>query len=220
MGDSGDFERELAVLLARWRSEAAPHPERGVVPSVDPAGGGLGARLLVLMEQPATVTAALGDEAVCGEDGMSSSVRFFLSCREQSGLSRTDYLRWNAVPWASVHALAEGAPPSARRPPGRAELDAAREALHELLTAMVELRAVVALGAVPLEALMRYFTLHPHPVLRPVLAAPHPSPANGRHRSEQRERIVNALRRAGDLGGLEPASPCSVLDCRRPEGTS
>jgi len=49
---------------------------------------------------------------------------------------------------------------------------------------------------------MRYFTLHPCPVLRPVLAAPHPSPANGTHRREQRERIVNVLRRASELGGL------------------
>ncbi|MEO3939407.1 uracil-DNA glycosylase family protein [Dermatophilaceae bacterium Soc4.6] len=202
MGDVDDLERGVEVLLARWRMVAAQHPERGVVPSVDPAGGGLGARLLVLMEQPAPVTAAMGAEAVCGEDGPSSSVRFFVSCREQSGLSRTDYLRWNVIPWARAHAPDEAAPPSARRPPGRAELDDAREGLHELLTAMVELRAVVALGSVPLEALMRYFTLHPRPVLRPVLAALHPSPANGRHRREQRERIVNALRRAGELGGL------------------
>jgi len=146
MRDVADLEREQQVLLTRWRSEAAQSPEKGVVPSFDPAGGGLGAPVLVLMEQPARATAAMGAEAVCGADGPSSSVRFFVSCREQSGLSRADYLRWNVIPWAQTHASVGAATPSARRPPGRAELDDAREGLHELLTAMVELRAVVALG--------------------------------------------------------------------------
>lgn len=64
---------------------------------------------------------------------------------------------------------------------------------------MPSLRPVVTLGASALTGIMRYFTLHPAPLLYPVLAAPHPPPANGAHRHEQHTRIVNALRRAAVL---------------------
>ncbi|MEA9984210.1 MULTISPECIES: hypothetical protein [Subtercola] len=40
------------------------------------------------------------------------------------------------------------------------------------------------------------YTLHDHPIIVPVLAAPHPSPANGHRRSANHVRAVNALLRS------------------------
>jgi len=62
-------------------------------------------------------------------------------------------------------------------------------------------RVVVPLGAVALNAVMRYFTPAEAPVIVPVLAAPHPSPANGAHRAEQHLRMVNAFTRAAVIAG-------------------
>ncbi|ROQ22192.1 hypothetical protein EDF25_2933 [Curtobacterium sp. PhB131] len=45
-----------------------------------------------------------------------------------------------------------------------------------------ELRAVVASGGMAIDSVMRHLTLHACARVIPVLATPHPSPANGRHR--------------------------------------
>lgn len=174
----------LDVLVDRWRR--APDGCQRFVPEMDPFGGRTRARLLVLMQSPAAVTVAQGAAAVCGEDSPSRAVQLFVGCRKEAGLDRTDYLRWNVIPWAIPAAGAVR----------KRDLDEARPALHDLLTVLADIEAVVTLGSAALEGYMRYATLHPDPVVRPVLAAPHPSPANGAHRTEQRVRIVNALTRA------------------------
>ncbi|MGG7453018.1 hypothetical protein ACQ3HE_19140, partial [Plantibacter auratus] len=51
-----------------------------------------------------------------------------------------------------------------------------------------------------LDGVMRHLTLHDDARVIPVLGAPHPSPANGRHRADQHLRSVNALRLADRLG--------------------
>ncbi|WP_353650023.1 uracil-DNA glycosylase family protein [Nakamurella sp. A5-74] len=173
----------LDDLVSRWRAAA---PGR-FVPAFDPDSGRTRARVLVLLERPAADTVARGDEAVSSEDNPNRSSRAFRDARIASGITRRDYLRWNMIPWA------DPGPPAVIR---SAELDSARDALHELMTALPLLRSIVTLGQPALDGVMRYFTLHDTPVIRTVLAAPHPSPANGRHRAEQHVRIVAALSRA------------------------
>lgn len=173
----------LDVLVNRWRAAVSGR----FVPSFDPDSGRTEARVLVLMERPAADTVARGDDAVSSEDNPNPSSRAFRHARIASGITRRDYLRWNMIPWADHCPLA-----MART----AELDSARDGLHELLTALPLLRSIVTLGQPALDGVMRYFTLHDNPVIRTVLAAPHPSPANGRHRAEQHVRIVAALSRA------------------------
>lgn len=186
----------LADLVKRWRSDENGDPR--FVPNFDPEAAGTQARILVLMERPAPSTVNQGAAAVCGEGNGSPAVQAFVAARRDARLSRATYLRWNIIPWVSPTTPA----PKGATGPGRAaatELDAARPALHELLLSLPSLRAVVTLGAPALTGVMRYFTLHPAPLLYPVLAAPHPSPANGVHRHEQHTRMVNALRRAALL---------------------
>lgn len=172
----------LDHLVTAWRGAA---PGR-FVPSFDPNSGRTDARVLVLLERPAVDTVARGDDAVSSEDNANPSSRSFRRARIEAGLARQDYLRWNIIPWIDTDPVASKV----------AELDGARAALHDLLSALPRLERIVTLGQPALTGVMRYFTLHENPVLRMVLAAPHPSPANGRHRGEQHVRIVAALSRA------------------------
>ena len=73
---------------------------------------------------------------------------------------------------------------------------ATRLGLGELLPLLPALETVITYGAVALNGIMRHLTLDDNARLVHVIAAPHPSPANGHHRSEQAERSVRALRLA------------------------
>ncbi|KTR76790.1 hypothetical protein NS234_10145 [Microbacterium oxydans] len=172
---------DLNRLVDHWRRDGEKF-----VPAFDPAGGGVDARVLVLLESPAHSTIQAGTAAVASEDNPNATARAFKTARIESGLAREAYVRWNIIPWARDTAA----------PPTIAEIDDARAALHDLLKALPEIRAVVPLGTVALTGVMRYLTLHPDPVLFRTFAAPHPSPANGHRRAERHDRMVKALRHA------------------------
>ena len=178
----------LNRLVESWRSADAGR----FVPWFDPDDGGVNARVLVLLERPAPSTVAAGSKGFSSEDNASASSRAFRAARMAAGVDRGDILRWNIVPWVSTDSL------SPLRIP---EIDDARDALHVLLCALPRLRGIVALGSAALAGSMRYLTLHDGPVVLPVFAAPHPSPANAARRAERPIRIANALRRARDCSG-------------------
>jgi uracil-DNA glycosylase len=190
---SGYWDEHVAPLndlVRHWRASADP-PR--FVPWFDPDSGGVGARVLVLLQSPAASTVQAGPEAISSEDNPNRSSRALRAARIEAGLRRTDYLRWNIIPWACA----------AAGPPTVADLDAAQPALHAVLRLLPELTGIVTLGGHALTGVMRYFTLHPDPVIAPVLGAPHPSPANGHRRAERHERTVRALQRALP-GGSRP----------------
>lgn len=173
----------LNVLAAYWRAEV---PGR-FVPWFDPDDAGIHARVIVLLERPAPSTVAQAEAALSSEDNDNASSRAVRAARIESGLQRDQYLRWNVIPWVDPHAS---------RASGDVAVDSARGALHALMTELPELRVIIALGSVAVNAVMRYFTLAADPVIVPVIGAPHPSPANGAHRHEQHQRMTNAFRHA------------------------
>lgn len=179
----------LNQLVQQWRTDT--HPPR-FVPWFDPDSGGVGARVLVLLQSPAAATVQAGPGSLSSEDNPNASSRALRAARIEAGLRRTDYLRWNIIPWAAP----------GPGPPALADLDAAQPALHALLCLLPELTGIVTLGNHALTGMMRYFTLHPDPVITCVLAAPHPSPANGHRRAERHERTVRALQRAVRASGI------------------
>jgi uracil-DNA glycosylase len=175
----------LAALVEELRHP--PGPTERFVPGFDPRSGGVGARVLVLMESPGPATIAQGAAAISSEDNPGPTAAAFRAARLESGLAREDYLRWNVIPWALP------------RKPTVDDLEEARPALGHLLTALPELRAVVAFGTPALTGIMRYFTLDAGARVVPVLAAPHPSPANATRSGEKHLRAVTALRHAARL---------------------
>ncbi|MDK8172169.1 uracil-DNA glycosylase family protein [Curtobacterium citreum] len=174
--------RSLNALAETWRT--APDGSRRFVPSFDPRSGGTSSRVLVLMQSPGPQTIAAAHAAICSEDNPGPTAAVFRAARIESGLARNAYLRWNLIPWEL---------PGRVRP---ADIDEGRRALGTLLEVLPVLDAIVTYGTIALDGVMRNLTLDEHARLVPVIAAPHPSPANGRHRAEQHRRSVQALRLA------------------------
>ncbi|QCR19186.1 uracil-DNA glycosylase family protein [Agrococcus sp. SGAir0287] len=187
MNDETDFGpiEALDALAARWRTDSTGAPR--FVPGFDPRSGGARSRVLVLMESPGPATIAAGAAAICSEDNTGPTAAALRDARHAVGLPRSWMLRWNLIPW-QVHGRATVA-----------EREAGRAALAELLDTLPYLRVIVTFGTIALDGVMRHFTLADDPTVVPVLAAPHPSPANGRHRHEQRTRAEHALALACEI---------------------
>lgn len=172
----------LFELLGSWRHPEGK-PER-FVPGFDPHSGGDRSKVLVLMESPGPATIAQGATAISSEDNPGPTAKAFRAARIESGLARDQYLRWNVVPWALP------------RSPTVSDLEEARPALGQLLDVLTDVRAIVTFGTPALTGVMRHFTLSDDVRVVPVLAAPHPSPANATRFAEKRLRAVAALRHA------------------------
>ena len=177
--------QRLDELLDSWR-HLDFGPER-FVPGFDPCSGGDRSTVLVLMESPGPATIAQGTTAISSEDNPGPTATAFRAARIESGLAREQYLRWNVVPWALP------------RSPTVSDLEEARPALGQLLDVLTEVRAIVTFGTPALTGVMRHFTLTDDARIVPVLAAPHPSPANATRYAEKHLRAVIALRHAAAL---------------------
>lgn len=174
--------RELNRLAVRWRISLDGTAR--FVPRFDPESGGTASTVLLLMESPGPSTVTMGERAVCSEDNPGPTAAALRRARTEAGLPREATLRWNLIPWALPGR------------PTRRDVEEGRIALGELLTHLPQLRAIVTFGTIALDGVMRHLTLDEDAALVPVIAAPHPSPANGAHRHEQHRRAVQALRLA------------------------
>lgn len=151
----------LAPLRALARRIAA---ERGAsVPEPDPLDGGVGARLLLLLETPGP--RGTGFVSRDNPTGTAANLFRFL---DEAGLARADTLIWNAVPWV-IHA-----PGARNRAPRRAEIAAAAPYLEPLLACLPRLAVIVLAGRVAGLSRRALETLRP---ACPIIAVPHPSPA-------------------------------------------
>ena len=177
----------ISALAARIRA-ATGRP----VPEPDPLDGGIGARLLLLLETPGP--RASHEDAIVSRDkpgGTGANLRRFLGA---AGIARRETLIWNAVPWI-IHA-----PGARNRAPRMAELRAGLAWLPPLLELLPALCVAVLAGR---------FAAAAEPVLRaarpglPVLAMPHPSPTYVCTSPEVPARIMAALAAAaGVLRGV------------------
>lgn len=149
----------LRAMAARIAAEiGAP------VPDPDPLDGGVGARLLLLLETPGPAIVRTGVVSRDNPTGTAANLFRFLA---EAEIARGDTLIWNAIPWV-IHA--EGA---LNRAPRRAEVRAAAPWLAPLLALLPELAVVVLAGRVAGAAQDGIARLRPD---LPVVAVPHPSP--------------------------------------------
>lgn len=179
-----DHVAVLSDLVRSWRQ--GPDGRRSV-PWFDPDSGGVRARVLLLMEAPGPRTVRDGDGGFCSEENADPTNRALRAARERAGLDQRECLKWNVVPWTPTDRDGRWATPRV------GDLEAARPALVALLSHLPELRAVITFGAPALDGLMRALTLGPPTVVVPVLAVPHPSQRNARHREESQRRIATAF---------------------------
>lgn len=129
---------DIDALVARIRRETGC-----VVPDVDPAGAGAGARVAMIMLTPgpaeggAQITRILSPTT--NSDQSALNLRKLM---HEAGLSESICVFWNAVPWSLDR----------RRDPTPQELARGVIYLKEFLALLPQRRAVVALGRVAQQA--------------------------------------------------------------------
>ena len=192
---------DLNRLVARWRRD---RPDR-TIPWFDPDDGGSSAAVLVLMESPGPRTVAAGPDGFCSEDNDDPTAATLAAVRTDAGLDRSDYVRWNIVPWPVT------GPDGRWGAPRESDLVEATPYLAAVVGALPRLQIVVCMGAKALSGYMRYVTVTPGAPVLPVLGVPHPSQRNTRARAEALARMHVALARAAQLAQAttQAASPAS-----------
>ncbi len=177
-----DFVRDI-------RSETG-----GEVPWFDPAGGGVMARALVLLEAPgARSTSATGPRKPAGGSGIISpdnddqTAANSWQLYRDAGLLPSSVVIWNIVPWYIGST-------SRIRAATRDDVTAAGPYLNRLLALLPEMRVVLAMGDRAREGWLRYLLTSAGPLL-PTLACPHPSPQVLNPHPEYRDLIRAALDR-------------------------
>jgi uracil-DNA glycosylase len=109
----------------------------GDVPYVDPDCGGVGARVLLLLEAPAGAAAhGSGMLSADNDDGTAANV---WTAYQHSGLPRQWVMHWNAVPWYI-------GVPGKIRAATRQDVHDGRDWLFRVVDLMPELRVVLTLG--------------------------------------------------------------------------
>jgi uracil-DNA glycosylase len=152
----------IAPIRALARRIAA---ERGApVPDPDPLDGGVGARLLLLLETPGPMVLRTGFVSRDSANGTAANLFRFL---REAEIARRDTLIWNAVPWV-IHA-----PGALNRSPRPAEAREAAPYLAPLLDFLPGLAVAVLAGRFAGRCAPALAALRPG---LPLVAIPHPSP--------------------------------------------
>ena len=202
--------RDPAFLAAKYTRSTAPHvapinalaariaaATDAVVPGADPDGGGVEARVLLLLETPSRAGGyTTGLISIDNDDTAAANLWRGL---DAVGLDRRFVLVWNAVPWYVGSA-------DKIRSPTPAEITAGLAWLRHLLDLLPGLRVVVCFGRAAARAVL---PLRSELAARglTLLEAPHPSQrVYNRPGAQARERVHAALATAAEFAGAE-ASP-------------
>ena len=195
--------RDAAFLAAKYTRSTEPHltpinrlaaqiaaATNAVVPGPDPDGGGINARVLLLLETPSRAGGyTTGLISVDNDDTAAANLWRGL---DAVGLDRRLVLVWNAVPWYVGSA-------DKIRSPTPAEITAGLAWLRRLLDLLPELRVVACFGRAAARAVL---PLRPELLSRrlTLLEAPHPSQrVYNRPGDHARDRVHATLARAAEL---------------------
>ena len=163
--------------------------ESAAVPWFDPDGGGVAARVLVLLEAPGPKSVEPRGSGIISADNNDATAEAFFRLREQAGLPRDSLVAWNVVPWflAAGDSFANASDADVR--------DAARW-LDRLLALLPDLRYVLTMGAPARDG---WLQLRERSAAARALAwqpVPHPSPQNLNTRAGAKDEILAGLRLA------------------------
>nr|WP_246871020.1 uracil-DNA glycosylase family protein [Pantoea ananatis] len=167
------------AALNRWVSGLRQH---GVeLPWFDPADGGTGAGLLVLLQSPARSSPSPRFVSRDNPGPAQQNLGRFLA---EAGIARRDSVLWNTVPWVSD---------GPQKRPSAADIRSGCAWLEDVLAYLPALRVVVLAGAVAAQA--RGTVSHQCPGVT-VLTMPHPSPLSLCTSPAVPENIRRVLREA------------------------
>jgi uracil-DNA glycosylase len=155
----------VAPLNALARRIAAAH---GQAPLFDPAGGGTGARILLMLETPGPAgKREAGEPRVVSQFNATGTARNLRRFFAESRIEPAEVVIWNAVPFI-IHA-----PGARNRAPKAAERAAGLLWIEPLLALLPELRVAILSGRVARAARVTIEAARPG---LPILEMPHPSP--------------------------------------------
>ena len=203
--------RDPAFLAAKYTRSTEPHvapinrlaariaaATDSVVPGADPDGGGVDARVLLLLETPSRAGGfTTGLISIDNDDTAAANLwRGLAAVRLDRGL----VLVWNAVPWYVGSA-------DKIRSPTPGEITAGLAWLRELLDLLPDLRVVACFGRAAARAVR---PLHPELAARglTLLEAPHPSQrVYNRPGAHARDRVHGSLAAAAELARAGRPTP-------------
>jgi uracil-DNA glycosylase len=189
--------RDAAFLAAKQARLGEPHltainllardiatATGSVVPSADPDGGGVRARILILLETPSRAGGyRTGIVSLDNDDSAAANLWRALTVTR---VDRREVLVWNTVPWYV-------GTPEKIRPPRPSEVDEGRRWLLQLIDRLPELVVIIGMGRAAASALTPLRTeLEVRGLV--IMETPHPSQrAYNRPNGAARERIEAAL---------------------------
>lgn len=178
----------LARLVQKMRDARG---EGFAIPDFDPLDGGVGARLLFLLEAPGPKAVQSG---FVSRNNPDETARNFFLLNAEAGIDRRLTAIWNAVPWY----IGSG---TRIRPADRSDVRSADTWLAELLVTLKVLRIVVLVGrkARHAETVVR--------VSRPdvlIETMPHPSPMYVNRSPGNRDLLRARMRDLGERLASEP----------------
>lgn len=180
-------EPHVAPLVQLADRIAADTGGPGAVPYPDPTFAGVDARALFLLETPAAKAArSTGGSGLLSLDNDDVTAETMHRAYDAAGLSRSDTLHWNAVPWI--------VPGTERGDLSGVHVPAALPWLAELLGMLHKIQVVVTVGGTARDAWLRCLAERPEVPLLPTLHSPHTS-ARGLMRPGSRERLASVLKR-------------------------
>ena len=166
--DPAEVERRRAMLgephIAPLAAFAAGLRDQGEVPDVDPLDGGVGARLLLLLEKPGPRTSrAGGGSGLVSADNDDPTAEAGWRFAREAGIARRDRLIWNTAPWWNGTIRFT----TAERRAGLATLPGFLALLLRLeVVVLVGRQAGRARGLVEARGLMAFGSAHPSPQVR------------------------------------------------------
>lgn len=163
------------------------------VPWVDPDSGGVGSRILFLLESPGPASSTTHGSGVISADNDDQTAARFWRLSAQAGLDRASFVSWNVVPW---YVSATGRSANATVEDGREALPY----LHQFIERLPALRVVVVMGGFAESCWLRYLRRADSRVL-PLLTTAHPSVSSRRGRPTFEQDIAVAMAKARAVAG-------------------
>ncbi len=157
----------LRCLIDQIRAERG---SEAVVPDFDPENGNITARYLFVLEAPGPKAMCTGRISFDNPDPTARNLRRQLG---DAGISRSDIVLWNVVPWVLLEA-------EKARPPRKDEIEIGIRYLKLLIQALSKLECIVLVGGaarkahIPLSSFTRarILSCH-HPSGRVLNVSPH-----------------------------------------------